>query len=69
MTIKCKQNIEPLPVKMFGDPDADKKYKKTKKAGKKEPEGENTDDTYNFYGNYDMTPYLEGDQLIDPNIT
>jgi len=34
MTIHVKQNIEPIPVKVFGDPEADKKYKKTKKVGK-----------------------------------
>lgn len=66
MMIKVKQNIEPLPVKVFGDPDADKKYKKTKKFGKKEtPGGE--DDMYNFYGNYDLTSYLEDTTTVNVN--
>lgn len=34
MTILVKQNIEPLPVKVYGDPLADTKYKKMKKLGK-----------------------------------
>jgi hypothetical protein len=58
MMIKVKQNIEPLPVKEFGDPEADTKYKKTKKLAKKDAPG-NDDDMYNFYGNYDLTSYLE----------
>ena len=41
-------------MKVFGDPLADTKYKKTKKLGK-QPE----DDMYNFYGDYDLTQYLE----------
>ena len=41
-------------MKEFGDPDADKKYKKTKKLGKKDAPG-GDDDMYNFYGNYDLT--------------
>jgi len=64
--IKVKQNIEPLPVKIFGDIDADKKYKKTKKLGKKDTPGSD-DDMYNFYGNYDLTSYLEDSPSLDPS--
>lgn len=54
MMIHVKQNIEPIPVKEYGDLLADKKYRKTKKPGKTTEE-----DMYNFYGDYDLTPYLE----------
>lgn len=49
-----KNGIEPLPVREFGDPNADKKFKKTKKLGK-----ENDEDMYNFYGDYDLTNFFE----------
>ena len=67
MMIKVKQNIEPLPVKVFGDPDAEKKFKKTKKLGKKDAPGAD-DDMYNFYGDYDLTSYLEDVGQKDPNV-
>ena len=66
MMIKVKQNIEPLPVRVFGDPDAEKKFKKTKKLGKKDTPGAD-DDMYNFYGDYDLTSYFEDDTNKDPN--
>ena len=34
MCIHVKQNIEPIPVKEYGDPEADTKFKKTKQLGK-----------------------------------
>jgi hypothetical protein len=63
MCIHVKQNIEPIPVKEFGDPEADQKFKKTKALGKEGKDGK-LDDTYNFYGDYDLTNYFE--ENIDP---
>lgn len=63
MCIHVKQSIEPIPVKEFGDPEADTKFKKTKKLGKI---GDGSDDMYNFYGDYDLTPYFEDPNTIDP---
>jgi hypothetical protein len=56
MQIHVRQGIEPIPVKVFGDTDADKKIHKTKKLGKN---GNRNDDMYNFYGDYDLTSYFE----------
>ena len=61
MCIQVKQGIEPLPVKEFGDVDADQKFKKTKRLGKQTGE-----DMYNFYGDYDLTGYFEDTTNIDP---
>lgn len=65
MMIKVNQNIQPLPVKVYGDPDADKKYKKTKKPAKKDAATPD-DDMYSFYGNYDLTPFFEDVTQLDP---
>lgn len=54
MAIKVHQDIEPLPIKVFGDIEADKKYKKVKKLSK-----QGGDDQYFFTGEYDLTAYLE----------
>ncbi len=43
-------------MKTFGDPDAEKKFNKTKKLGKN---GNKNEDMYNFYGDYDLTNYFE----------
>ena len=59
MMIHCKQGIEPIPVRVFGDPDSNK-FQKTKKLGK-QPE----DNIYNFYGDYDLTKYLEDVSELD----
>lgn len=59
MQIHVSQAIEPIPVKVFGDPDAEKKIHKTKKLGKN---GNKKDDMYNFYGDYDLTSYFEDEQ-------
>ena len=59
MQIHVRQGIEPIPVKTFGDPDAEKKIHKTKKLGKN---GNKNDDMYNFYGDYDLTHYFEENQ-------
>ena len=64
MCIHVKQSIEPIPVKEFGDAEADHKFKKTKKLGKT---GDSSDDMYNFYGDYDLTPFFEDPNSIDPN--
>ena len=61
MSIHIKQNIEPIPVKEFGATDADNKHRMTKCIGKNGHE-----DTYNFYGNYDLSIYLEDMSKIDP---
>ena len=63
MCIHVKQSIEPIPVKQFGDAEADQKFKKTKKLGKI---GDGSDDMYNFYGDYDLTPFFEDPNTIDP---
>ena len=42
----------------MGDPFADKKFKKTKKIGKEDGD-KKEEDQYNFYGDYDLTPYFE----------
>ena len=49
--------IEPVPIRVFGDPDADKKFRKTKKPN---PQGDKKKDMICFYGEFDLTPYLEG---------
>lgn len=67
MMIKVNQNIQPLPVKVYGDPDAEKKYKKTKKPGKKDAPTPD-DDMYSFYGDYDLTPYFEDVSQLDPRV-
>lgn len=51
--------IEPVPIRIFGDPDADKKFRKTKKPN---PQGDKKKDMICFYGEFDLTPYLEGGQ-------
>ena len=63
MQIHVKQGIEPIPVKEFGDPDANEKYHKTKKLGKN---GNKAEDMYNFYGDYDLTQYFEPETAKDP---
>lgn len=57
--IPAKVGIEPVPIKMYGDPDADKKFRKTKKAN---PQGDKKKDIICFYGDFDLTPYLEKTQ-------
>ena len=59
MSINVNTNIEPIPVKEFGDPDADTKFKKTKQLGKEREDGGKSDDMYNFYGDYDLTMFFE----------
>jgi hypothetical protein len=65
MCIHVKQNIEPIPVKEYGDPEADSKFKKTKQLGK-EGKGGVKEDMYNFYGDYDLTSYFEDTSNLDP---
>ena len=48
--------IEPTPIKCYGDMEADKKFKKTKKSSMK---GDKKNDQIVFYGDFDLTPYLE----------
>jgi hypothetical protein len=48
--------IEPTPIKLYGDKDADKKFKKTKKSSMK---GDKKNDQIVFYGEFNLTPYLE----------
>ena len=45
----------------MGDPKADTKFRKTKKIGKGEigDDSAKEEDTYNFYGDYDLTSYFE----------
>lgn len=52
-------------MKEFADPQADQKYKKTKKIGKL---GDGSDDMYNFYGDYDLTSYFEDMTNVDPSV-
>lgn len=61
MQIYVNTNIEPIPVKEFGDPLAETKYRKTKTVGK----NGSTDDMYNFYGDYDLTKYFEDTSNVD----
>ncbi len=49
-------SIEPVPIKNYGDPEADKKIKKTRKTN---VQGDKKKDMICFYGDYDLTPYLE----------
>lgn len=65
MQIHVRQGIEPIPVKIFGDPDAEKKIHKTKKLGKN---GNRNDDMYNFYGDYDLTSYFEDQEPTDQQV-
>lgn len=51
-------------MKDYGDAEADLKFKKTKVIGKDGKDGKN-DDTYNYYGDYDLTTYF--DENIDPS--
>ena len=62
MQIHVRQGIEPIPVKVFGDPEAEKKIHKTKKLGKN---GNKNEDMYNFYGDYDLTSFFEGSDPQD----
>ena len=61
MSIHVKQGIEPVPVKIFGSPDAETSHQMKKQIGK-----EGNDDTYNFYGKYDLSTYFEDMSGIDP---
>lgn len=53
--------IEPVPIRVFGNPDGDKKVKKTKKAN---PDGDKKKDMIFFYGDFDLTPYLESQGAV-----
>lgn len=48
--------IEPVPIKIYGEPDSEKRFKKTRKLN---PEGDKKKDMICFYGCFDLTPYLE----------
>ena len=48
--------IEAVPIKIYGDPESEKKFKKTKKVN---PQGDKKKDMIYFYGDFDLTPYLE----------
>lgn len=63
MQIHVRQGIEPIPVKVFGDPKANEKFHKTKKLGRN---GNKNEDMYNFYGDYDLTDYFEPDEGAEP---
>jgi hypothetical protein len=51
--------IEPVPIRLFGT--SDSRVKKTKKAN---PDGDKKKDMIFFYGDFDLTPYLEGAAAI-----
>jgi hypothetical protein len=61
MSIQVKQNIEPIPVKEFGDAKPEDKYKMTKIIGKN-----GADDIYNFYGKYDLAEFFEDTSDVQP---
>jgi hypothetical protein len=46
-------------VKEFGDPLADSRFKKTKF-------GSEGNETFNFYGDYDLSKYFEQPDSMDP---
>ena len=56
LQISIRQQIEPIPIKLYGKPPPSN-VKKTK-IQKKLKEGK-VEDFYNFYGNYDLTEILE----------
>ena len=61
MSIHKKQNIEPTPVKFYGQDDGEQKHRTTIQYGKNGAE-----DTFNFYGNYDLSKYLEDMSNVKP---
>jgi hypothetical protein len=60
--IPAKVGIEPVPIRVYGDPESEKKFKKTKKAN---PNGDKKKDIICFYGDFDLTPYLEAGAQTD----
>lgn len=56
MIIPMNMEIEPVPVKHFGDDPNDKKFHKTKRV---DPKGDSSKDQYCFYGDYEIKKYLE----------
>jgi hypothetical protein len=57
MIIPMNMEIEPVPVKHYGDDPNDKKFHKTKRV---DPKGDSSKDQYCFYGDYEIKKYLEG---------